>query len=105
MVDHLVGMLDRIWFTIPHAAMDLFKLLKKVFLDFRSPCNREMTPKNSVNTGDYEIMTNTDGLLTHPFRSTTGNRQFTDIIAQSTCLDHLGSGQQDTAIVDTRSQM
>ena len=50
-------------------------------------------------------MTNTDGLLTHPFRGASSHRPFTDIVAEPAGLDHFRGGQEYPAVINTGAEM
>src|SRR5210317_1458581 len=105
MSNHFMGMLDRIRFAIPLAAVDILHFSIEIVFELRRAFKRHMVAEDGVYAGGDKVLSNGDGLLTHPLGSTSGCRQIADVVAESACFDHLGGGQQDTAVVDAGAEM
>ena len=64
-----------------------------------------MQSEHRIDTGCHEIVTDADGLFTHPLRCAPGRRKIADIISEPAGFNNLGGRQENPAIVHTRAQV
>jgi len=106
MGDHLLGHLLGVFGKIPFASPFFFKLIVEIVGNDPAAGNGKMhAAKKGIHTGCYKIMSDGDGLFTHPFWGCACRRQIGNIIAKSAFLDDGGSCYQDAAVVDAGAQV
>ena len=79
--------------------------MEQVILKNGRSCNWKAPAENRIHPGGHKIVSDTDGLFTHPLRRTPSLWKITNIVTETTSLDNFSSSQQYPAIINTGAKM